>query len=67
MLTIRQAQLVALAKADVDRFGSWMLEHLQPFFPRQCAQAGEHELRPTIRRGIERRRHGFLMRQRGAD
>lgn len=64
MLTIRPTQFAAFAEADVERFVDWMLEHLQTFFPRQCAAATPNNLRQTVRYGIERAAaHGFRRRQ----
>ncbi len=36
------------------KFEDWTLAHLQRFFPRQCARAGEPQLRKWVRHGVRR-------------
>jgi hypothetical protein len=54
MLTIRDEQIQALARADVARFEQRVFAHLKEFFPAQCRPLTEQELRRTIRVGLER-------------
>jgi hypothetical protein len=53
-LSIRQAQLTAFSRAEVEKFENWMVGHLKKFFPRQSHAAGEARLRETIQHGIRR-------------
>jgi len=53
-LTIRASQLAEFSRAEVDKFKSWMLVHLNKFFPRECQSAGETQLKEAIQYGIKR-------------
>jgi hypothetical protein len=56
LLTMRQEQMAAFSRAEVEKFESWMLNHLLQSFPRQCGGLREAELRELIRYGIKRAR-----------
>ena len=53
-LTIRPSQLAEFSRVEVQKFKSWMLVHLNKFFPRECQSEGETQLRETIQYGIKR-------------
>lgn len=53
-LTMRPAQLAEFSRVEVQKFKSWMLVHLNKFFPRECQSAGETQLTETIQYGIKR-------------
>jgi len=53
-LRIRPAQLAALSRAEVQKFEQWVRVHLQRFFPRQCAAAGETGVQELVQYGIQR-------------
>jgi hypothetical protein len=54
MFTIRKEQLRVLDRDRRDRFVAQMLQHLQEFFPSQCASLGEKQLREWVNHGIDR-------------
>jgi hypothetical protein len=54
MLTIRKEQLRVLDQAKRKRFMAKMLQHVQEFFPSQCALLGENQLREWVEHGINR-------------
>jgi hypothetical protein len=56
LLTLRQEQMAAFSRIEVEKFEAWMLTHLVQFFPKQCAALKEAELRELIQYGIERAR-----------
>lgn len=55
MLTIRKAQMEALAQALLDAFETGALAHVRGLFPEDCAQLTE-QIRVRIRDGIARGR-----------
>jgi|HubBroStandDraft_5_1064220.scaffolds.fasta_scaffold611122_1 hypothetical protein len=60
MLTIRKAQIAVFSQVEMQKFEAWMLVHLKKFFPKQCAAAGDPQLRDTVQYGIQRAEvHGF--------
>lgn len=63
MLRITSAQEERLAELRWLSFEDEMVAHLREFAPEHCAVIGEHNVRVTIRRGIERcARYGFTYR-----
>jgi hypothetical protein len=57
MLLIRDQQRVAMARVALPK---WIANHLQQFFPRECAALGDAGLRDRVREGIARAAaHGF--------
>jgi len=56
MLTIRQEQMVAFRKTEVEKFADHALAHVRKFFPKQAERLGLGE-RALIRHGIERAAH----------
>jgi Domain of unknown function (DUF4123) len=53
-LTMRETQIAAFSRIEVQKFKDWMVVHLNKFFPRECQSAGETQLRETIQYGIKR-------------
>ena len=53
-LTMREAQMAAFSRVEVQEFNEWMPAHLHKFFPVQCRTAGETHLREIIQYGIKR-------------
>lgn len=53
-LTMRPSQLAEFSRAEVDKFKSWMLVHLNKFFPSECQSAGETQVKEAILYGIKR-------------
>jgi hypothetical protein len=56
LLIIRQEQMAAFSRAEVEKFEAWMLNHLMQSFPKQCGGLREAELRELIQYGIKRAR-----------
>jgi hypothetical protein len=56
LLTIRQEQMAAFSRVEVEKFEARMLTHLVQFFPNRCAAFREIEIRELIQYGIERAR-----------
>jgi hypothetical protein len=52
MLRIRKEQLRVLDLDKRKRFIAKMLQHVQEFFPTQCALLGENQLREWVEHGI---------------
>jgi hypothetical protein len=52
MLNIRKQQLRVLDRDKRKRFVAKMLQHVQVFFPNQCALLGENQLREWVEHGI---------------
>jgi hypothetical protein len=53
-LTMRETQLSAFSRIEVQKFKEWMLAHLKKFFPTEYQSAGETQLREIIQYGIKR-------------
>jgi len=51
---IRRAQLAVFSQVEVQKFEQWVRVHLQRFFPRQCAAAGEPGVQELVQYGIQR-------------
>jgi len=54
MLTLRQEQIDALAKAAEKQFEDRVLAHLQRVWATECQAVGESRIRQSIREAIER-------------
>ena len=54
MLTIRKEQLRVLDSDRRMHFVAKMLQHVQKFFPEQCALLGENQIREWVEHGINR-------------
>jgi hypothetical protein len=53
MLTIREEQLRAFRKVEVQKFVDQAAIHVGKFFPKQCRELGHDKLRELIRDGIQ--------------
>ena len=54
MLTIREKQMAVFAEVETKKFVDRVVVHLNKFFPTQCADAGQEQLRETVQYGIRR-------------
>jgi hypothetical protein len=54
MLTIRKEQMSLFIGVELRNFESWMVAHVNRFFPKQCQSLGEAKVCETIRCGIRR-------------
>jgi hypothetical protein len=54
MLTIRQEQMVAFRKAELEKFVDHVSTHVRKFFPKQAEELGREGELALIRYGIER-------------
>ena len=62
MLTIRKAQLDALAQHTLDRFTGDMELYVREVFPEKCGQMGDEKVREWIQAGVaEARKYGIEM------
>src|SRR5262249_44287198 len=53
-LAMRPSQMAEFSRVEVQKFKSWMLVHLNKFFPTECQSAGEMHIKETIQYGIKR-------------
>ncbi len=56
-MQVQNKQLDALSKAQLSRFGTRMLVHIQKFFPKQFASLGEEQSRLLVSHGVKRGAH----------
>lgn len=54
MLIIRKEQWDLLSQAELDKFESWVADHVREFFPRQFRSTGEAGIRQLIQLGRKR-------------
>jgi hypothetical protein len=63
-ITTSPEQMAALSTAAYKEFENRMIAHLQEFFPDECLELGEEEVRDEIKYGVRRARvHGFESEQ----
>ena len=53
MLVIRDDQIEAINRLTMKNFEDRMVSHLKEFFPEDCQQLGETQVRETIRHGVQ--------------
>ena len=54
LLAMRQAQIAAFSRAELQKFEERMIAHLKQFFPKQCGALPEPQLLQLIQHGIKR-------------
>jgi len=53
-MIIRNQQMDELGKQEAVKFEDKMVLHLNEFFPEECEEIGEQEVRESIRHGVDR-------------